>query len=212
MQNFRQDFKMPHLFREDLEKLEAIIKELSPREYRFETKDFECKVIQEIPQDAERLNDFHIQTHNPYISLDFNKNSAYIYSSDNTIKIMGAIKKIIDVVAKRERKFLWYLSNLATWLAPIFLWTPLYLTMFLEKETIKPNKILILASISIALLAFIWWIAGYRISLHNFSVVEFRYRKDKLNFLTRNKDQIIIGVIVTIFTVLATLLFQKIFK
>ena len=79
-QSFSQDFKMPYLFREDLESIENILKELSPQERTFETKDFEYKTIQEIPEDI-IVTHFHIQTYNPYINLEFSENNARIYAS-----------------------------------------------------------------------------------------------------------------------------------
>lgn len=173
---------MPHLFREDLEELEDIIKELSPGEYKLETKDFEYGAVQEIAKDTKRVNDFRIEVYDPYISLDFNEYSAYIYSSSDEIKIVGAIKKIVDVLSKRERKIRWFLSNLATRLASIFIGTSFTLLIFLEKGTIKSSQILILALIFMVLFSVIWLVVSHRISFHSFSVVEFRYKKDKLNF------------------------------
>lgn len=215
-QYFRQDFKMPHLFREDLEKLEDIIKELSPQEYKFETKDFEYKTIQEITKDVEvinEINDFHIQTYNPYVSLDFNNNSAYIYSSDDDIKTIGVIKKITDIISKRERKLLWQLSRLSSFLAPALIWFPFLLMIFLSKETIKSNKILfVIATLILYIVAIVWWIIGYNAHFKKFSVIELEYKKNKSNFFIINKDRIIVGIIVAIVTVILTILSQKIFK
>lgn len=215
-QDFSQNFKMPHLFREDLESIENTIKELSPREYKFETKDFEYKTIQEIPGDINAVNDFHIQTYDPYIGLDFSKSNARIYSSDDNIKVIGVVKKIADVVSKRERRFFWYISKLACWFAPAFFFIPfsLILIMFFNHVFYKGliSKALVFISGLVPLLAAIWWIAGYRLDFYNFSLIEFAYRKNKSNLFIRNKDQIIVGIIVAIITVVLTLLFQKIFK
>src|ERR1035437_9492197 len=91
-QSFNQAFKMPHLYREDLEEVEAVIKIISPRSYKLETKDFEYTSIQDIPKDTLAVSNFHIQTFDPYISIDFENFSSRVYSSDDDdIKTLGAI-------------------------------------------------------------------------------------------------------------------------
>ncbi len=205
IQDFSQDFKMPHLFREDLESIENIIKSLSPK-YELETKDFEYNSVQEISKDIDPVNNFHIKMFDPYVSIDFSKNDACIYTSDDDVKTIGVVKKITDIILKRERKCLYYFSSLSTYLPSI-----LFFLTFLGKEVIKSNKILFLANF-VLLFAVAWWIFGFYVRLYNFSVVEFAYRKNKSNFFDRNKDQIIVGIIVAIATVFLTLLLQKIFK
>lgn len=211
-QSTSEDFKMPHLFREDLEEIENILKEISPREYKLESQNFEYTNIKEIPKDLDAINEFHIQAYPPYISIDFNTNGARIYAGDDDIKTMGGIKKIADIISKRERKHLWHLSRLANWFAPILIWIPVYLVMFVDEETVKPNKILIFSSVLLSLIGIIWFIVGFRLKLYNFSLIEFTYKKEKLNFFMRNRDRIIVGIIIAIVSVLLTLLFQKIFK
>jgi len=209
--NLSQHYKMPHMFRDDLEYIESIIKSQSPTEYKLESKDYEYKSIKEIPQD-EIINNFHIQVYDPYLSLDFKENSANIYASDDNIKITGVVKKISDIISKRERKLLWYLSTSSTWFAPgIFLIAIQLLTKISEKGiNINRNWIIIIYLILILLV--IWWIIGFNSSIKKFSVIEFSYRKNKSNFFIRNKDQIIVGTIVAVITVFLTLLFQKLFK
>ena len=211
-QNFSQDYKMPYLFREDLEDIENIIKDLSPREFKFGTTDFEYKTIQEIPEDTV-IRDFNIQIYDPYISLYFSKNSARIYAGDDDIKTLGVIKKITDIIKKRERKLLWQLSRLSNFVAPILLWLPFLLLIFFDKETIKSNKVLfVVSTVIICVIAIAWFIISYRATLKKFSVVEFSYKKNRFSFLTRNKDQIIVGIIVAIATFVLTILSQKILK
>lgn len=212
-QSFSQNFKMPHLFREDLEELENIIKDLSPRQCKFETKDFEYNSIQEISEKAMARNDFHIQMYDPYISIDFCKTSARIYSSDDDIKALGIVKKMSVIIEKRERKSLWKLSKLSNFLAPILIWSPFILMMFFSKEIIKLNIVLFVITVLITwFMAIIWWMVAYHAYLKNFSFIEFVYKKNKSNFFTRNKDQIIVGIIVAIISIVATLFFQYFFK
>lgn len=213
-QSFKQDFKMPHLYREDLEEIEAVMKIISPRLYKLETKDFEYTSIQDIPKDALTVSNFHIQTLDPYISIDFENFSSRIYSNDeDDIKTLGAIHKITGIIEKRERRSLWRSSKLSTFLAPVVILSPFLLMEFYSKEIIKSNAVLFVILISVALImGTVWFVIGYRATLKNYSVIEFTCKKNIPNFFARNKDQIIVGIIVAIMTVVLTVLFQNIFK
>ncbi|OGS34895.1 MAG: hypothetical protein A2474_07905 [Elusimicrobia bacterium RIFOXYC2_FULL_34_12] len=208
-QSFSQNFKMPHLFREDLEKIEDVIKELSPHRYGFEIKDFEYETIQEIPEDTETLNNFKIQTYDPYISLNLNNFSASIYSNSNDIKVIGAIKKIIDIILVRERKFRWFLAK-KSWLL-LVAFEIIYAVIIILLCSVR--KIIFLNAIfPLLFIAFIWSIISWNLSIRNFSITEFIYQKNKSNFFKKNKDQIILMVFAAIIGSLATIFFQKIFK
>lgn len=209
-QNFSQDFKMPHLFREDLEDIENIIKDLSPREFKFETKDFEYNSIQEISKDFMVVNDFHVQTQSPYISIDFRGSSARIYSGDDDIKTIGVVKKIADIISKRERVFLWYLSNSAPFIVPALFFSFILLLASTVHKEVKPSVVWYIIVSTAFLLSGLWGVIGIRSTLKNFSLIEFVYRKNKPSFFLRNKDQIIVGIIVAIISVVATLFFSKI--
>lgn len=213
IQTYTQKLKMPHLFREDLENIEEIIKkELNPSEYKLDLGSLEYQEIKEIPEDTNLTNEFYINTSSPYIRIDFNKYSARVFSGDDDVKTVGAVKKITDVILKNERRFLWYFSQLSQWLAPIILYifSALFYIPF-DREA-KLSKTWLITEIFIILFLVIWWIAGYKNNLKKFSVIEFAYRKNKSNFFIRNKDQIIVGIIVAIVTVLLTLFFQSVFK
>lgn len=210
-QNFSQSFKMPHLFREDLENIEIVIKSLSPREYKLETKDFEYNSVEEIPKDTNAENNFDIQVHCPsYISINFDKSNADIYTSDDDLEIVGAVKKITDIILKKERKFLWFLAKLAWGIIPLIVGWSFGKIATDQKEISRNEAFLTLAIIILSILLFIW---GFYTIYYKFSLVEFKYQKDKPNFFIKNKDQIIVGIIVGIIvafiSVLLTLLLLK---
>jgi len=204
---FRQIFKMPHLFREDLEAIENILKDLSPEKYRLETGDAEYNIIEEVKENI-RITDLSFHTYNPYIYLNFGESGSYIYTDSDSLEVLGAIKKIADIISRRERKFLWYMVRLAPLLLVIF--APLLtLLILLREEGINiSNVFLIFVAISLGL----WPVVAYYIGFNRFSIVEFVYKKDRVNFFIRNKDQLLLIIIGTIIGSLITLLFQRIFK
>jgi hypothetical protein len=204
---FRQIFKMPHLFREDLEAIENILKELSPKEYGLETEDAEYDTIKDVEENL-KITNLSFHTYNPYIYLNFGESGAYISADSDSLEVLGTIKKIADIISRRERKFLWYMVRLAPLLLVIF--APLLtLLILLREEGINiSNVFLIFVAISLGL----WPVVAYYIGFNRFSIVEFVYKKDRVNFFIRNKDQLLLIIIGTIIGSLITLLFQRIFK
>lgn len=204
---------MPHLFREDLEGIEEVIKkELNPNGYKLDLGSFEYQEIKEIPEDTNSTNEFYIHTSSPYIRIDFNKSSARIYAGDDDIKTVGVIKKLTDIISKRERVFLWYLSNSANFFAPaLFFGSILLLASTVHKE-VKPSVVWYVVVFTASLLSGLWGVIGFRGILKKFSLIEFFYRKNKPNFFFRNKDQIMVGIIIAVISVLGTIFIQKLFK
>jgi len=194
-QTFSKDLKMPQLYRDDLEIIEKIIKdELKPREYKIETKDYEYDGLESIPEDNEQITDLHIQTYSPYISIQFNRFSARIYAGDDDLKTTGALTKIVEVLSARERKMLFWSQKVGLWLAPILFFAPT--RALIEIDRIKTPKHWF--AIGLALAAVIWWIISYYLSMYRFSSITFISSKKSPGFIKRNKDQILVGLIVGI--------------
>ena len=208
IQTYSQNFKMPCLFREDLENIEEIIKkELNPGEYKLDLGSFEYQEVKEILENIDPINELHIQTSSPCISIDFTKFSSRIYVGDDDIKTVGAVKKITDIILKKERRWLWRFSKSAEWLPPLLFFSIIQL---LAWDSARASSWFIIVIILILLV--IWWIIGYQSSLKKFSIIEFGYKKNKSNFFIKNKDTIIVNIIVALTSILATIFFQKLLK
>lgn len=201
---FRKKFKMPYLFREDLEEIENIIKtELKPREFKMSTKEYEYDNLELMPKNSESINEFYIKTHSPYISIDFYGHDAQIYAGDDDIKTIGAVVKIIKVISERERKILWYCYRLSLLIG-------LAILIFVLTSGFY-NRIVTILFIFLLLLIIIWTGIITYIEVYRFSVINFNYSKENLNFIKRNKDQIILLILSAILGALATILITKIF-
>lgn len=210
IQSYSQDFKMPHLYREDLKKIEQIISdELEAQKYKIECGGYEYESIDEIPNDTSSANEFSIKTYHPYIDLEFNKYNSRLYAGGDDLKMTGAIKKVEEIIQNKERKVLWFFSQIAFWIAPYLFIGPLIVLVGLIKKGAAFHMIgfLLLLSLSSA----IWlWISYYN-RLKTFSIIEFINKKDRHNFFTRNKDQIILLVMGAIVGAIATVIIQNIF-
>ncbi|MDP1760042.1 MAG: hypothetical protein Q8L01_01075, partial [Candidatus Woesebacteria bacterium] len=67
-------------------------------------------------------------------------------------------------------------------------------------------------AVVIIVCSIIWLAVAIYSDEYQFSIVNFEYIEGKPNFIDRNKDQIIVGIIVAVIAVLATLFFQNLFK
>jgi len=206
-QSHRQDFLMPHLFREDLEEIEEILKESDPENLKFETNDFEYGSVKEIPEKDKRLDYFHIQIYRPYISIDFSKTSAYIYASEKDIKSLGIAGKIADVVKKRERKFLFYIRSFSGIFSGILFGIPFFF-MLINFDISKRLAIILLFLLFGGIVSIIL----FTNNIPRYSIIELYYKKDKPSFFVKNRDQIILITFGTILGAIATLFLQKIFS
>src|SRR3989344_2626885 len=204
-QNFNENLKMPHLFREDLENIEKIIKEeLKPNDYKLESESCEYQEVNEILNNENSLNQFLIQTHLPDITINFTKKNASVYADDDDIKTTGAIKKIIDVLHRRERKFLWYSSKFGQ----IFAFTILAFSVLSFFPVSFFNLEWEYGTI-IAILSTIWIATILLVEEYKFSVIEFTHKKRRSNFFSRNKDQIGVNIIVAILSFFVGLFLKK---
>ncbi len=207
-QQFNENFKMPHLFREDIENIEKIIKEeLNSNDYKLESEFFEYQKVEEIPSDENSLNQFIIRTYSPYILINFTKNNASIYTEDDDIKTTGAVKKIIDLIHKRERKFLWYSSKIGQIFISVML-TLSILSLFLKYLFNSEWEYAII----IIILSIIWFVIILFVGEYKFSVIEFTHKRNRSNFFHRNKDKIGLIVISAMLTLFVGLIVNLILK
>lgn len=179
-------FKRPHLFFDDLQKIEDIFISLNPKDYKLETETYEWTKVSEIPHDT-IFDSLKMQIYPPYLVLSISRGSASLYVSEDNLNAIGAFKKIIEIVSERERKF----------------WLPLNIFAFVLSSTLL-IFLLRLASFQIELSDLILTIFLYFIlysslgiwyliySKGNHPTIDFISKKEKGNFLIKNKDQIII--------------------
>jgi hypothetical protein len=206
-QSYIKELEMPRLFREDLISIEKIIKEdLQPKEYKIETKEYEYESVNLIPDDHKTVTELRIQTYTPYISIEFNRFNARIYSADDDLKTTGALTKILEILVKKERRVLYWSQKTSTFLAPI-----LFLVSFrLLVETGKLELTKQWLTLGIFISSIIWWVASFHTSMRRFSIINFALSRERPNFLQRNKDQIMLLIVGAILGTFFTVFFQSV--
>lgn len=197
---FTRRLKMPQLYREDLESIEQVINELSPKDYRLEVADYKYDKLKSIPEDTETTTEFRIVTND--IDIYFSKNNASISVDKDDLKTTGAKDKIITIISRTERKLLYFVDKLAT----IFV-LPFWFFIWLEKIQI--------ALVRLALLWFLTFIAIWCVYIANkkFSTINFFYKKDSpLGFFRKITDEIISAVIAGVILLIIGQIFWPLLK
>ena len=124
------------------------------------------------------------------------------------LREIGAAKEIIDIVKKRERKYSIIFSK---WRQPaLLLLYAVALVIFYKQDLpLSIFWLIIFFYAFIEMICFIFF--DLKNDLNHFSIVEFINKRNALNFFQRNKDQIIVGIIISILSIIGTLVFKKLF-
>jgi len=208
--SIEKDYKMPHIYEDDLEEIIKILEEADFKEYKIRTKEYEYENIDEIPKDLVPVNDLFISA-GPYLyfRLVFNKEFANLEIEEDTIKAKGLFKKVDEVISRRERKILWFFSNLGVYTS--FTLTAIYLVIYiLFKYSILNKSTFLIISIIILIIYIIWVPISFRVRFYNYSKIQFSKISDKKNFFVKNKE-IILKIVVPIITLIIGALISKYF-
>lgn len=204
------EFNKPvHLYLEDLHEIESILKEeLKVKELEITFDEYEAKSIKEIPEGTENVSTYLVfQTSNPNISISIYKHSTSIWLSSTNLELEGAIAKITDLLTKRTRKFIFYSFKVLNLGISLIFITVAILSSWFGRMSRNIQIILLL----IFLLTLTLWILTILKPVK--SIIEFKEKKKTPTFFQRNKDRIIVGLLVgipvAIFSFLLGFIFRK---
>src|SRR5260221_5941391 len=117
---FSQYFKMPRLYRDDLEAIEkAIHEDLKPKKYSLACGGVEYDHLKDVPANVGVTHVFVIYTNSPTLRLKFSRSWTELYSGDGGTGVDEAIRKIAQIVSSTERLWLWKFCQSSSWLAPL---------------------------------------------------------------------------------------------
>jgi hypothetical protein len=120
-----------------------------------------------------------------------------MYAAEDDLKISGTFLKIERIVRSRERKLLWWFVDGGIIISSIILSFAFQILDILKKPI----------SLIVAIIALIWLsflIFNIIKSRSWIPMVSFVNNEERPNFLSRNKDQILVGIIVAIVSILLT--------
>lgn len=179
----------------DIEKIFAILSEVS-NDYEIKNNDTQYDDLEELSKiEDEIIYDLDLITHSPYISVHFRKkDSAHLYIEKDTNELHGVLDKIYNILKPKQVKLYNFCTKLAKVLKFIFCITAIPIIFILNSK--EPNKISIISVFFYfgLLISFVIFWASYG------TFVEKRYNRIYLHgkkdtFWKRNKDSIIVGII-----------------
>lgn len=189
---FSQYFKMPYLYRDDLEAIESEIREkLKPKKYHLACNGFEYDRLEEIPRDTIRTGVLVIYTHSPCLRLKFARSWTELYSGDEGTGIDDAVRRIAAIVAKAERRWLWGFCKFSAWLAPLIGFGSLAVGIGLIALGVLPIRSLYLLAWLLMLVS-IWWAVGYRYCVHSFSGIDFQRARGRVSMWKHHRNSFLV--------------------
>jgi len=167
-------FKMPSVNRQDLLDIEKIVlSDLHPERYHVVCQGFVYDRVEDIPTDAGTAVTLVVYTHAPCLRLKFARSWAELYCEDNNAERDPVIRRLGDIVTRRERRTLWKFSRFAIWAAPMLGFgvvcevVMLILAGHLSRSMVKPG-------VAFLVMMTLWWIIAYRATLFRFSRIRLR--------------------------------------
>lgn len=152
---------------------------------------------------AEQTNELFIHCLNPYLQIRLAPTHGEIYIGDDDIKSEGLASRIEKILLKG--KVLYPALPKSNWISFLFV-TPLAFGIFLG------NKILIFFGVSILLVVILWGWLNFEFVTKRYNTIVFKSRKEAPNFWKRNKDEIIMLVVGTLFGVIITKVIDLLIK
>lgn len=191
--NYSIELPPLHLYRDDLNDIETILRsELGVRKCEVSFDDYEVESFEDIPENHKPTDNFSIQTHSPYISIDIGRWSSVVYVANyDNLTIRGGVEKIKAILIKRARR---RVSKLRKALSISSSIVAILLTLFLVTAAVLRDIIDLVFIVLIFLLIILFVYVSIRL-FPTRSIVEFSFESKKKGFWQRNKDQIILIVI-----------------
>lgn len=202
-------YKMPHIYREDLEEIIKILEEADLKKYNISTEEYEYDNIEEVPKDLKTTNELNISAGLFDFLLLLGKSyaSLRIEEGDNTIKSSGLFKRVDEVISKRERKILWFFSNLGVFGFSVLIAIYLVLIILFKFSIISKSNFLTIIIVTL-IFSIICIPISYRVIAYKYSKIQFSKIGDKKNFFIKNKE-LILKIVIPIISAAAGAIIYK---
>jgi hypothetical protein len=175
----------------------------------IKTEKYEISDVTKLKDIGEnQIHTLRFECQDPYVSINFLPFEGRLYISEDSTITRGILSQIEDILNKCKRKIMRLLcSSLMPTIMGVLVGAAFYPILRFTEGGLSVTLLVFLVLIYILLL-----VIFYRISLHQYSTIILSERRERTSFLKRNKDQIIVGLIVAIVSVCLTVLAFKLFQ
>lgn len=184
------------IYLDDLEKVINILNEDESKEIEIRTKEYKL-TLDELKNKYlnESLNYLEIHRSNPYLTVEFNygfsNNGVRIYSNDNSSSSIGIIEKIKNIIKPKRKFFNLLLGKYNINLSVLYVIFWIISGIFFKELITKDNYI-------ISFLLYFTLSAMLMIPFFNKNSIILNYKRNRLNFFIRKKDDLFLIIISTI--------------
>lgn len=198
-------FPPVRLYLDDVEELFNILKKHA-KSVNIETEKYELDDVTHLKEiKSDKIHKLTLSTSSPYISIDFENDSARIYFSEDTTLNRGILSEIEDVIKRCRRRFahIFHKSHPSFWLPAVAGASLVQVYKYTKGWPFGVIAALILTPI---VLGFIF---DWKIDFNQYSTIILSERHKQDTFFKRNRDGAIVGIIIAIVTAALTWLLVK---
>ena len=176
-----QYFKMPHLYRRDLEAIENIFQtQLKSTEYHIAFDGIEYERLDQIPPEKKKTHVLIFFTHNPCVRLKFAHSWAELYCAETNNEISEGLEQMKQILLASERRTLWRLAKYSNWSAPLIGLGAVGLASIEIGQGRLPT-ITMFWALGVLAAASLWWFVAFFLMVQRFSCLEFQRAAESSN-------------------------------
>jgi len=200
------DVKPKKLHYEDLKAITDILQEADPDELTIKTNEYQLDSIEEIlALKQDNLVSIELNIRNPYFSIDMSSNKIRLYASSDTLITKGLILKVKEYLDNLPNDYSKGYQYIFEYTRDISTATLLSL-LVIGKANVNSDNFILFPPFY--LLVSIGWFLYHNYFPQNSQPLRISQRVND-NFWSRNKDGIIVGVIIAIIGVVINFAFDQ---
>lgn len=192
-----EEFEPVTLFLDDVEKIVDAILEVSP-EVELVTENYVLTNVNQLSQLREPyLKELEIRSSNPYLVLALRRSSAELRGNEDSPACRGTFEKIRSLVLSRRRVlarlafgwFYWLVAGIASLAILLGLVIAFWKSSWIAGAAV-------LAGIA-TYCTWVWW--QYHVTVNEHSLIVLCRSSEHQSFWQRNRDSILVGVLIAVF-------------
>lgn len=199
------DFPPVRLYLDDVEQLFNILKKRA-KSVNIETEKYELDDVAHLKEiKSDKIHKLTLSSSNPYISIDFESDSARVYISEDTTLNRGILSEIEDVIKRCRRRIahIFHKSHPEFYLSAVAALSVLQVHEYMKGWLFGAFTALIITPIVLGIIFYC------KIDFYQYSTIILSERHGQDTFFKRNRDGIVVGIIVAIITAVVTWLLVK---
>ncbi len=188
--SLHRTIKSVTIYREDLEAIEQIAKDLSSDGFIIRFGEHEYESFKEIPKNTPDTHELQLEFRNPYISIEFSGIETRIYAANENLKAMGGFESIVKVIEHRSHKYRQAIVYVGTIIGgPAVVVSLVSLYYFLNEKT----TFYAIVSGIFAIIFGYWIYYSYQHDIRKNSTIIYSKSSSRSNFFKRKKMILLSG-------------------